>query len=271
MSSKDAYSAVKSSKLKLKGDESSSKSKKHKKSHKRKSTDISDAADLKLEDELNHAGGWVIESLKQVVGTIFIEFREYMYMHGLDNGLFVLGSPHLPTERPEVCELLTALPIDEKYVAFKSAYGKYLSVNQNGLLVGRSEAIGTKEYFQIEFDYDYTGRKSYIKASNEKYLGVNHDGDIVAMFDKNEDTNLTLRSLNKRDNNSKKNLPEEEKGDDLKNVELNYVKKFQKFQDKRIKTSEEDVGELLKAKEQGNLHESLLDRREKMKADRYCK
>ena len=51
-----------------------------------------------------------------------------MYIHGLDNGLFVMGSPHEAGERPEVSELLTAVPIDEKYVAFKSAFGKYLSL-----------------------------------------------------------------------------------------------------------------------------------------------
>ncbi len=59
----------------------------------------------------------------------------------------MLGAPHQPTERPEVSELLTAIPIDEKYVAFKSAYGKYLSINQNGLLIGRSDAIGNKGLF----------------------------------------------------------------------------------------------------------------------------
>ena len=74
----DAYAAVKTSKLKLKGESSKSK---HKKSKKRKSEDTK--VDLKIEDELNHAGGWLIENLKQVVGTIFIEFKEYMYVHAL--------------------------------------------------------------------------------------------------------------------------------------------------------------------------------------------
>jgi protein FRG1 len=117
------------------------------------------------------------------------------------------------------------------------------------------------EYFEVEFDYDYDGRKIYIKGGNGKYLGVNHDGDMVVLFDKKDDVSLTLRSLNKRDNNSKKSLPDEEKSDDLRNVELNYVKKFQKFQDKRIKLSGEDVTELSKAKDEGRLHESLLGNR----------
>ena len=49
------------------------------------------------------------------------------------------------------------------------------------------------------------------------------------------------------------------------------MKKFQSFQDRNLRLSEEDASKLKKARMQGSLHEEMLNRREKMKADRYCK
>lgn len=72
--------------------ESSGHKHKHKKSKKDKSKEAK--SDPKVEDELNHAGAWLVENLNQITGTIVIELKEYSYMHGLDNGLFVMGAPH---------------------------------------------------------------------------------------------------------------------------------------------------------------------------------
>lgn len=52
---------------------------------------------------------------------------------------------------------------------------------------------------------------------------------------------------------------------------MNFSKKFQKFQDKKMKLCTENANNLKRAKEEGYLHEAMLDRRSKMKADRYCK
>lgn len=46
---------------------------------------------------------------------------------------------------------------------------------------------------------------------------------------------------------------------------------FQKFQDKKMRMIGGQKSDLKKAKKEGKLHESLLDRRAKTKADRYCK
>lgn len=48
-------------------------------------------------------------------------------------------------------------------------------------------------------------------------------------------------------------------------------KMFQKFQDKKMRMIQGKQSELKKAQKEGKLHESLLDRRAKTKADRYCK
>jgi len=78
------------------------------------------------------------------------------------------------------------------------------------------------------------------------------------------------RSLGEKDDDKKEVIPTEEVGK-VGDIELNYVKKFQKFQNHKIKISNEDRQALVKAKKEGDLHETLLDRRSKMKADRYCK
>ena len=91
----------------------------------------------------------------------------------------------------------------------------------------------------------------------------------------------------------KKKIPAEELGS-VEQIEINYVyaskyqkylkkqfqginsidfssKQFQKFQDKRMKVNTDSRESLKAAKVEGNLHEVLLQRRSKMKADRYCK
>lgn len=115
----------------------------------------------------------------------------------------------------------------------------------------------------------------YLKASNGKYVGANLEGDVVASSEtKAPNVEIQIRSLSKKDdakNAQKRELPSEEQSEDLRNVEYNYVMKYQKFQDKKVRLSKEDQKELSTAKNEGILHEKLLDRREKMKSDRYCK
>lgn len=81
---------------------------------------------------------------------------------------------------------------------------------------------------------------------------------------------INIRSSAVVGDKSNSDVPSEELGQ-LSKVEENYVRKFQKFQDKKLKISKDGQQELAKAKEDGSLHEALLDRRSKMKADRYCK
>ena len=113
-----------------------------------------------------------------------------------------------------------------------------------------------------------------LSASNDKFIRFNDEGDLVAMDDSATEANfIQIRSNNKRvleKDKRQKELPVEEQGS-IAETEINYVRKFQKFQDKKLRINQGDVAELVDAKKSGALHETLLDRREKMKSDRYCK
>jgi len=107
---------------------------------------------------------------------------------------------------------------------------------------------------------------------NECFMSVEPDEDNVVARKKTAgaDEFLNIRSSVQLGKDPMADIPVEEQGK-LSEVEENYVRKFQKFQDKKIKICTEDKKTLKAAKETGTLHEALLDRRSKMKADRYCK
>lgn len=54
-------------------------------------------------------------------------------------------------ESPLPEEILTAITVSETKIALKSGYGKYLGVDKDGTIVGRSDAIGPLEQFEPIF------------------------------------------------------------------------------------------------------------------------
>ncbi|KAL3278812.1 hypothetical protein HHI36_016334 [Cryptolaemus montrouzieri] len=220
-------------------------------------------------DALNHGNWWKTNKIEEITGSVAIEFgTNGTYVKALDNGLFTLGAPHDDGEGPSPEEILTAVYINEKKVAFKSGYNKYLRVEKDGTVTGRSDAIGPMEQWEPVFQDGNLALQGF----NECFFGVNPIDDAIIAKSKKAGENeiLTVRSHTVREVNPLKDVPTEEQGD-IKQIEENYVRKFQKFQDKRLRISKEDTKQLEKAKDEGIFHETLLDRRSKMKADRYCK
>ena len=114
--------------------------------------------------------------------------------------------------------------------------------------------------------------KLALMAANNRFLSVS-ESDETLVCDKlkaGEGEMIKIRSNAEREEDKPAYVPEEERGK-VGQIELNYVKKFQKFQDHKIKICNEERDKLVTAKKEGDLHEVLLDRRSKMKADRYCK
>lgn len=256
---------VKSGKLRLKGDKTHKK-RKHKKEKSGESSESSGPT-RDVDAEL-HGDWWAVSEMSEIGGCVSIEMSPQCYVQAMDNGLFIMGPPHDEGEGPAPEEILTALRIDDRRIAIKSGYGKFLTVSADDKVMGRSDAVGSRENWEPLFQ----DGKLALLGSNQKFLSVDDEDNIVATSNTvGVSEVIKLRSNASRvkiDPNKVK--PTEEEGS-IKQVEENYVRKFQKFQDHKLRMCDEDRGEIKRAKLEGDLHEALLDRRAKMKADRYCK
>eukprot|EP00095_Tigriopus_kingsejongensis_P001700 maker-scaffold1305_size49401-snap-gene-0.19 protein:Tk01700 transcript:maker-scaffold1305_size49401-snap-gene-0.19-mRNA-1 annotation:"frg1-like protein" len=265
----DVYGRIKSGKLKLKGE------KKHKKKSKKREHDQDEHEKLKRQkkneakqDMDNHGGWWGVSELKHVSGPIAIQIKG-CFVKACDDGSFTIGAPHDEGQGPDPEEILLAIKVNDTKVAFKSGYDKYLRVDSKDQIVrGISDAVGAMEQWEPVFQESQMA----LMGANNRFLALNEDDEsIVCDRSKAGDHEMVVvRSNAIRDEDKIVFIPDEERGN-VGQIELNYVKKFQKFQDHKIKINKNDRRELMEAKTDGSLHETLLDRRAKMKADRYCK
>ena len=264
----DLYSVRSSGKLKLKGEKK--KSKKDKKDKKRKHEDsLQDEVRQKFrEDRELHGGWWKSSTVTEITGPVAIEFGEHSYIKALDDGTFTLGAKHSENEGPDPEEVLVAIKVNETKVSFKSGFNKYLRCEKNGKLLGVSDAVGAMEQFEPIFQ---DGKLALLGANN-MFMTVDEEDESIecSKSTAGKTEMIQIRANAQREEDKEVFIPVEERGN-VGQIELNYVKKFQKFQDHKIRLCDEDRTDLVKAKNQGTLHEALLDRRSKMKADRYCK
>lgn len=221
------------------------------------------------EDAIANGGWWICKEVSEITGSIAIQFGEHRFVKALDDGMFTLSVAHTKGEGPAFDEEFSAFIVNESKIYIKSGFGKYLRPETDGVVTGRSEAAGEKEAFEPIWQ---EGRMALL-AANNCFVSIDEEDNALVALRKAVGANevCIIRSNAYRGEVISSSAPIEEKIEDLDQVELNYVKKFQKFQDKKIKMCKDDKDELKAAKETGKLHESLLDRRSKMKADRYCK
>ena len=208
---------VTSGKLKLKGHKSH---KKHKSKHKDETRDEDAPVRRKDDDADDHGGWWCVSDISDIVGAVAIELSPNCYMLAQDNGLFSIGPPHNQGEGPSQEEILTAIKIDDSKIALKSGYGKYLSVASDEKVIGRSDAIGSKENWEPIFQ----DNKIALLGCNQKFVSVDEEDSVMASSSKvSINEVIKIRSNSDRDEIDPSKLgPEEERGN-IKQIEENYV------------------------------------------------
>lgn len=259
------YSNVRRGKLKLKGVKSSSS--KPKKTVKKRKIDAGSSQEaLPDPDAVAHGGWWSVSQMSDLKGIIAIEMIDNCYIKALDTGLFILGAPHKHGEGPDPEEMFTVVPVNDTRLALKSGYGKFLGVGTADRMVGRADAVGPREQWEPIFQ----DGQAALMGANSRFLTVGEQDDDQLMV--NAATAGKPEMIHFRSTASRHQVREVDDDEgNLNVVELNYVKRFQKFQDKRMRINANGALELKEARDQGRLHEKLLDRRSGMKSDRYCK
>jgi len=171
------YAAAKGSKLTLKGEKIVKTKKKRK-----IPTDASKEEEQQkdVEDTAKHGGWWAAAKTEEITGPIAIEFGKQTYIKSLDDGQHILGPPHDETDIPSPEEIFTGICVAENKIAIKSGYGKYLRVESNGDLIGRSDAIGSPEQFELVFQ----DGKLAILGYNGCFLSVDPETDAIVSVKK---------------------------------------------------------------------------------------
>uniref|UniRef100_A0A914WA56 FRG1 n=1 Tax=Plectus sambesii TaxID=2011161 RepID=A0A914WA56_9BILA len=173
------YGAIKTGKLKLKGNKSLFKADK---TRKRKHDD---GESSKVNPDVKaHGGWWVMTEEGDLKGGINLAIEvgdnKNCYLAAMDNGKFTLGAPHDEGDEPAPEEIFTLIKTpDDPKISLKTGYGKYIGVNSEGQLVATAEAIGVRERFEVIFQEGKTALQAVssscfvsLKPNSEGYVYV---------------------------------------------------------------------------------------------------
>lgn len=172
------------------------------------------------EDAVKHGGWWRANKFEEINGCIAIQFGKQTYVKALDTGLFTLGPPHNDTDPPAPEEILTAIQINDNKIAFKSGFGKYLRIEKDGIVTGRSDAVGAMEQWEPIFQ----DGKMALLGANDCFMAIDPEDDALVALKKRVGENevAIIRSNFFKEGTSADDVVAEEMGS-LDEVELNYV------------------------------------------------
>ncbi|GAA5910984.1 uncharacterized protein JCM6883_000669 [Sporobolomyces salmoneus] len=189
----------------------------------------------------------------------------------------------------------TRVPDTNDKITLRSGTGKFLASDELGQVTADREARGPQEEWIIEQSESSSGR-FVLKSMYGKYLGVDQvaGGKLELRCDgaeegETERWRITVqgeyvakakKQYNERNGIKTKEMEGSGSGSmtsngltivgDLSAQEKESILRYQARGGRKYIGTEEDTKELKRAKKEGKLSEAMLDRRTKLKSDRYC-
>ena len=180
----------------------------------------------------------------------------------------MIESPPLPQE------VFTPVPLDgQNRFAFKTGFGRYLTVEKDGIIRGIAEAYGPAETFELVFQ---DGKVAIQAIANNLFLSIDESSGLLLAADPTATERHMVhircnRDLSREEQKKQLDKLAKEEHGSLWEAERNYSRKFQSWVGGTIRLNAASTKELSKARDDGQLHSVLLSRRSVMKNDKYCK
>ncbi|CAG8471351.1 12677_t:CDS:2, partial [Racocetra persica] len=257
------YKVASTGKLSFKGDKSSKKKKKRK-------------AEESIEEEGSQEGWVPVATQEDLVGPLFFIFNgeplSCLFCSEKDHSIGVRPLPdkNLQTCDPEEVSFVfvgSKIAGSTDCISLKTFDGKYLASDKFGAITAEREAIGPQEEWRPIMRSDGIALQNYY----DKFLSVDEIADGGYKLRADVETIGFCETLHVKCQARfrKKSKSTKKESKPISEYEIEQIKKYQTWGGGRIKTTKDDISELKKAKKEGSFSEALLDRREKVKADRY--
>lgn len=259
--------------LRLKGTKS-----KLSKQRKKKSIKVGGESESAAVQE-GRVGRWrPMSKVEDIVGPV--AFRTYTggYLYASEEGSFLATREttdgELEEQEPRNLEQFSLVVVSENKVTIRSPFNRYLGIETSGRVTGTAEAAGMREQFEPVFQ----DGKLALVASNQRFLSFSTEddavasaGELIAVSEKAKEreifTLLCGRLASKKVGEWESELLQR----DVDQIEKSYVHQYQSFQGGKVKLHSSEVKKLCQAQRDGQLHTTMLDRRSKMKSDKFCK
>ncbi|GAA5834832.1 hypothetical protein JCM3766R1_003258 [Sporobolomyces carnicolor] len=189
----------------------------------------------------------------------------------------------------------TRIPDTNDKVTLRSGSGKFLAADELGQVTADREARGPQEEWVIEETSPVEEGKFVLKSMYGKYLGVDQvaGGKLELRCDSTEEGEterwrITMQGefvpKAKKQYNERNGIKTKESEGtygaassngltivgDLSTREKDSILRYQARGGRKYIGTEEDAKDLKRARKDGKLSEAMLDRRMKLKSDRYC-